>query len=132
MRSENAEMKQDKELEEREILFEKEMEEADAESSSESECDSDEDGMDEWWGVEEIPGGVNLKDGKSRGSSHSMPYYMASLKMVMEATPQVVRKLQKSMIEFMLEVCPDIDLAGDWQEQLMAERTLKVRGCVCG
>lgn len=70
---------------------------------------------------------VRLKEGSGRTCTHSLPYYMASLQMVMGSTPQVVQKMQKVMIKFMLELCPELELGKDWEEQIMAVSTLKVR-----
>lgn len=69
---------------------------------------------------------VQLKEGTHKTSSHNLPYYMASLEMVMSSTPQVVQKVQKAMIRFMKELCPEIDISSDWEKDIMAIVTLKV------
>ena len=69
---------------------------------------------------------VQLKEGTHKTSSHNLSYYMASLEMVMSSTPQVVQKVQNVMIRFMKELCPEIDISSDWENDIMAISTLKV------
>jgi hypothetical protein len=45
----------------------------------------------------------------------------------MRATPEVVRQVQEATIQFMMKVCPAIEMASNWKDQLMKKDTLKVR-----
>ena len=111
--------------------FEADMEAADEGGSDkpdgdESDCESDyEDAEEGNWGREWS--GLNLKDSSRRGSCHSMPYYMACIQSIMRATPEVVRQVQEATIQFMMKVCPAIEMASNWKDQLMKKDTLKVR-----
>jgi hypothetical protein len=90
-----------------------------------SDSDSDYCEEEEGWGKEWS--GIALKTGSAgKTSPHSMPYYMACMKCIMQATPEVTRELQTIMIKFLQDVCPDLEMAEDWQSQLMANETLKV------
>jgi hypothetical protein len=113
--------------------FEADMEAADEGGSDkpdgdEGDCDSDsdyEDAEEVDWGREWS--GLNLKDSSRRGSCYSMPYYMACIQSIMRATPEVVRQVQEATIQFMMKVCPAIEMASNWKDQLMKKDTLKVR-----
>ena len=84
-------------------------------------CEEEEEGWGKEWS------GIALKTGSAgKTSPHSMPYYMACMKCIMQATPEVTRDLQTIMIKFLQDVCPDLEMAEDWQSQLMANETLKV------
>jgi hypothetical protein len=45
----------------------------------------------------------------------------------MRATPEVVRQVQEATIQFMMKVCPAVEMASNWKDQLMKKDTLKVR-----
>ena len=69
--------------------------------SDEEERKSDDDNCDSGWGSsddDDADEQVRLKEGAHKNSTHNLPYYMASLEMVMSSTPQVVQKNQKVMI----------------------------------
>ena len=83
-----------------------------------SDSDDEEQCFSEW--------DVVLKQGGGRGSAHSLPFYLASLESVLSAMPEVVRTIQKVTINFIQEECPLLKMAGNWEDQLMVVRTLKV------
>jgi hypothetical protein len=67
-----------------------------AAGDSSDDSDGDENSEAEGWGEEggEDDGAIYLKKGNDN-TGHSLPYYMACMKMVMNASPEVVRQQQE-------------------------------------
>ena len=111
---------ENKELKQKQLDFEAEIEAA-CESSDETDGDESdsnyEDAEEGDWGMEWS--GVQLKECSKRGSYHSMLYYMACIQSIMRATPEVVRYLQEASIEFMMKACPALKMADNWKDQLI-------------